>query len=113
MKHTPGPWTIRKEKRTVLICDEYGNHIAAIRPVKRYGIAGDDLSNAEFIVHACNSHYKQKATIDELLEACKAMERISALWLPTETSEEHKDEAIALHHARGKILNAISKAGAA
>ncbi len=50
------------------------------------------------------------AAAPDLLEACKAMERISDLWLPTEASIEHRGEAIALHSARVKILNAIETA---
>jgi hypothetical protein len=46
----------------------------------------------------------------ELLEACRAMEEISSLWLPTETSPEHRGEAVALHSMRCKILNVISAA---
>ena len=51
-KHTPGPWNTRIEKRTRLICDANGNQIAAIRPVSRYGIDGDDAANARLIVAA-------------------------------------------------------------
>lgn len=51
-KHTPGPWTIRTEKRTRLVCDAHGNQIAAIRPVKRYGVEGDDAANARLIAAA-------------------------------------------------------------
>ena len=51
-KHTPGPWNTRIEKRTRLICDANGNQIAAIRPVSRYGIDGDDAANARLIAAA-------------------------------------------------------------
>ena len=51
-QHTPGPWTIRTERRTRLVCDEHGNQISAIRPVKRYGVAGDDAANARLIAAA-------------------------------------------------------------
>lgn len=49
---TFGPWTKRRQKRTLLVCDEHGNQIAAIRPVKRYGISGDDDANANLIMAA-------------------------------------------------------------
>lgn len=51
-KHTPGPWRTRKEKRSTLVCDEYGNQIALIRPVKKYGIEGDTEANARLIAEA-------------------------------------------------------------
>lgn len=50
------------------------------------------------------------AAAPELLAACQAMEMISSLWLPTETSPEHQGEGLALHSARVKMLNAIEKA---
>ena len=46
----------------------------------------------------------------DLLEACKAMERLSSIWLPMTTDAEHLGEAQALHDARQKILDAIAKA---
>lgn len=49
---TPGPWAVRIEKRTRLVCDAHGNQIAAIRPVKRFGIAGDDTANARVLAAA-------------------------------------------------------------
>ena len=61
-QHTPGPWTIRTERRTRLVCDEHGNQISAIRPVKRYGVAGDDAANARLI-----------AAAPEMLAALKAL----------------------------------------
>lgn len=46
----------------------------------------------------------------ELLESCKGMIRLSDIWLPILTDEEHEGEAKALHLARTKMLNAISRA---
>lgn len=53
----------------------------------------------------------QIAALPELVEALLGMWRISSLWLPTETSEETRGEAMALHSARTKIINALTKAG--
>lgn len=86
---TPGPWTVRTVKRTTFVCDEHGNYIAAIKPVAKFGIAGDDAANAELIKQAgtvadetCmlpfalrDKFYERNQTIKDLaaaLEAAKA-----------------------------------------
>ena len=65
-QHTPGPWTIRTERRTRLVCDEHGNQISAIRPVKRYGVAGDDAANARLIAAAPTMYEALKALVESL-----------------------------------------------
>jgi hypothetical protein len=46
----------------------------------------------------------------ELVEVCKAMIRISDLWIPANVDYQHKGEAQALHLAREKMIAAIQKA---
>lgn len=47
---------------------------------------------------------------DELYECLSAFERVTELWLPAEVSEEHIEEAEALHGLRRKMLEALAKA---
>lgn len=82
-KPTPGPWTVRKVKRTTFICDENGNYIAAIKPVRRFGIAGDDDANVRLMVEAGTMHGETRLTPqqmreqrDELLAAVKSAVRL-------------------------------------
>ncbi len=43
-----------------------------------------------------------------LVDALSGMERLSSIWLPTVTDEEHSSEAEALHQARSAILKALA-----
>jgi hypothetical protein len=99
-KHTLGPWNNRIEKRTRLICDANGNQIAAIRPVSRYGIDGDDAANARLI-----------AAAPDLLAASKkmlaAIEAVANEQLNLQTLESYLQ---ALDRAEEKLRAAITKA---
>lgn len=53
---------------------------------------------------------KVMAASQDLLEALQAFERISDIWLPATSSEEHEGEMRALHEARNDMLAAIRKA---
>lgn len=102
MTHTPGPWRVSKEKRRTLVCDENGNQIALIRPVKRYGIAGDDSSNAALIASA-PALQESRA---ELLDAARSV-TLAAL----EPSETYNPRAY--RAALDVLIHAIAKADAA
>ena len=76
MEHTPTPWRIPANKnlnarsRSGIMIESAplsnGGGPQYIAEVSGISIEGDSLSNAEFIVRACNS-------FEELLEACKKL----------------------------------------
>lgn len=88
-KHTPGPWSTIKYIRTTLVCDANGNWIAAIKPVRKFGIAGDDAANARLI-----------AAAPELLAALDAFTQ----WNDRDQGEGKLEDA--LNKARAAIAKA-------
>ena len=88
MKRTPGPWKIDKLQTSAIVTeqDEYGFNILIAEIY-----TGDLISDAEFIVQACNNY-------DDLLAACKtAIDIIN-------TKDYYNDKKI------GKIKAAIVQA---
>lgn len=55
-------------------------------------------------------HFKVATINQEMLEVCQRFEETRQLWMPTETDEEHRHEAEALHALRQRNLQAIAKA---
>ncbi len=105
MRHTPGKWIEDGDDIGVEII--VGGEITFI-PICTIHTPG--LYNTSDKIAEGEANRALILAAPELFEACRGMERISDLWLPTETSIEHRDEAVALHSARVKILNAIAKA---
>ena len=104
-QHTPGPWHISKHCRTAI----NDSSLVAMRHIASTGdhttnfnfieTMDENEANAEFIVRACNSHYK-------LLEACRAFIRWN-----DDTNNGFPDENlldIAVESARDAIEKATS-----
>lgn len=101
--HTPGPWKIQRYK------NYYGFSIYA---AGRGCIAERwyEKKQDEEYANEINANALLIKAAPNLLEACKAMIRISDLWIPAEISVDHINEAQALHMAREKLLTAIAEA---
>ena len=78
-QRTPGPWhhATRKDKRESIILDSAltpegnipkgTNWIASVYPVST---ENDHISNAAYIVHACNNHDKLVSALQDLFKHC-------------------------------------------
>jgi len=93
MKHTPGPWKFDDNYGCIVAPDDT-TVIASLEPD-----ADSPVANALLI-----------AAAPDLLEACKRMIAISNLWIASQVTIEHADEASALHMGRQFLLDAIAKA---
>ncbi len=72
IKHTPLPWSATDVPWTGIIKpDRPDGSIDTILEVSGFndGTVEDDIANRDFIVEACNSHYRNKETIRELVDA--------------------------------------------
>lgn len=69
---TDGLWKVFKAKRTTYITDAVGNFIAVIKPVKRFGVSGDDDTNAALLAAA-------PLLLAELKDARDALREVAAM----------------------------------
>ena len=93
-KHTPGPWKIERpyQEPHIYIAGPKTELIACIKDHYE-----NTKANAEFIAHACNSHY-------ELLEMIK----ISLMYLQKASLEE-VETVVPISHIINKIEMLIAK----
>lgn len=69
-QHTPLPWELERDGNRGTLMDADGEFISYIH-VSRYMDDRHDPvgeANAEFILHACNSHYALLAVLEELVD---------------------------------------------
>ncbi|QQD56700.1 hypothetical protein MHB_0010785 [Pseudomonas fluorescens BBc6R8] len=93
-KHTPGPWA------------KFGSVIRSLAGSER------KVADVRIIDSEGQANANLIAAAPELMAVLQAFERISDIWLPAITSEEHEGEMQALHQARNDMLAAIAKATA-
>lgn len=68
-KHTPTPWKLDPRSLTIYEDNDGRGFDVAYVNERNHGIA-ESLTNAEFIVTACNSYDQDQETIKALVEAC-------------------------------------------
>lgn len=84
MSHTPGPW--RRSQRIHVsqksrILDGYGNEIAIIQPVAKFGIEGDTGANTNLIMAAPTMLDALKRAQDAVKQLCRFLDEANECWV--------------------------------